>query len=536
MKSFIGSKLSKLFGGDAIRSFAGSISFQFINGKSSGRRNHTRKYPAHISHFLVIVFIMSIAIFGLQNVSARDSSSLGDLNNDRVINMLDVVLLAKAFNSSIGTSRYVPSYDLNNDGAINMRDVVIIAENFNKVLSPETATPTSTSTSTPTPTPTSTPTSTPTPSPENNNWVGTWATSVQLTESNNMPPMGLSNNTLRQVFRVSIGGDKIRFKLSNEHGNSAMTVNSVHLAVSAGSGSIKADTDKALTFGGKESVTIAAGKAVFSDTVDFNVTQSTDMAVTIYFGSVPSSLTGHPGSRTTSYIVTGNKVSASNMASATTTEHWYAIAGMDVLKDSSFRTIAALGDSITDGRGSTTNQNNRWTDNLAARLLANPATSKVGMCNHGIGGNAILSGGLGPTATARFDRDILGQSGIRYLILFEGVNDIGSGASANNLINAYKQFITKAHAKNILVYGATITPFNGNSYYSASHEQARQAVNTWLRTSGMCDAVIDFDAAVRNPSDQSKLMSTYDTGDGLHLSPAGYKKMSDSIDLDLFTK
>ncbi|HEY9060603.1 MAG TPA: GDSL-type esterase/lipase family protein [Pseudobacteroides sp.] len=490
-------------------------------------KKHSKKLSACV--FVLMLILASLAAFTTQTASATPS---GDLNNDGVINMSDVIQLAKTFNSVTGDGKYIASYDLNSDGAINMSDVIIIASKFNTSVA---------NTNTPIPTPTTKP-PTPTVAPTSaaNKWVGTWGTAPQLVEQNNMPPSpGLSNNTLRQVFRVSIGGNQVRFKFSNQYGNSPLVMNSVHLAVSAGSDSIKSDTDKVIKFSGKEAVTIPAGQTVTSDPLDFDLPKLTNMAVTIYFGSVPSALTGHPGSRTTSYILTGNKVTSASMASSVKTEHWYVITGLDVLTEDSYKAVVALGDSITDGRGSTTDKQNRWTDNFADRLLANSATSKVAVLNQGIGGNTVLSGGLGPTATTRFDRDVLEQSGVRYLILFEGVNDIGSASStqtATNLINTYKQFITKAHAKNILVYGATITPIGGSQYDSAIHEQVRKTVNDWIRTSGQFDAVMDFDAAVRNPNDQSKLLNTYDSGDHLHLNPEGYKKLAEVMDLTLFTK
>jgi lysophospholipase L1-like esterase len=316
-------------------------------------------------------------------------------------------------------------------------------------------------------------------------------------------------------------------------------MNSVHLAVSTGGSSINTSTDQALTFAGNQTVTIPVGQTVTSDTLNYALPKQTNMAITIYFGSTSSALTGHPGSRTTSYIQAGNNVNASSMSSASTTDHWYIITGIDVWTDGTSKAVVALGDSITDGRGSTTNGNDRWTDNLANRLLANTVTSKVAMLNMGIGGNNVLSGGLGPTALTRFDRDVLGQSGCCYLIVLEGVNDIGgssSSAVATDLINAYQQFISNAHANNILVYGGTILPFGGSQYDSALHEQARQTVNNWIKTSGQFDAVIDFDAALRDPSNQTRLLSTYDSGDHLHPNVAGYKKMAEIIDLNLFTR
>ncbi|MDP4181153.1 MAG: SGNH/GDSL hydrolase family protein [Bacillota bacterium] len=370
-------------------------------------------------------------------------------------------------------------------------------------------------------------------------WVGAWATSPQLVEDSNMPPdPGLSNNTLRQVVRVSIGGNQLRLKFSNEYGTSPVYMNSVHLAISAGGDLIKLDTDKALTFNGNESITIPVGETVTSDTLDYNLPKLTNIAITIYFGSTPTILTGHPGSRTTSYIQAGNSVSSKAMPSGVPIEHWYIITGIDVITDGSYKAVVAMGDSITDGRGSTTDMQNRWTDNLAKRLQESAATSKVAALNQGIGGNAVLSGGLGPTLLERFDRDALSQSGVRYLIILEGVNDIGLSKTsevASDLINAYREIISKAHANNILVYGGTILPFGGSQYDSSINEQSRQTVNNWIRTSGQFDAVIDFDAALRNPEDHTKLLSIYDSDDHLHPNAEAYKKMAAVIELELFT-
>lgn len=447
---------------------------------------------------------------------AADGLIYGDCNNDGNVDALDFGLFKKYLMDEGHT--YNNTLDLNLDNTVDSVDFAIMKQYMLGKISNLPYTPSGSA----------------------DKWVGTWATAQQLTEASNMPPSpGLSNNTLRQIVHVSIGGNQLRMKFSNEYGNTPVTMNSVHLAIATGGSSVQAGTDKALTFAGKASVTIPAGKTVTSDTLDFNLPKLTNIAVTIYFGSVPSALTGHPGSRTISYIQTGNSADSLSMPSAVTTEHWYIISGIDVLVEDSNKAVVALGDSITDGRGSTTNGNDRWTDNLSASLQENQATSKVAVLNQGIGGNAVLTGGLGPTARTRFDRDVLGQSGVRYLIVFEGVNDIGSSSStavATNLINAYKEFISKAHTNNIIVYGATITPFGGSQYDSAVHEQARQTVNNWIRTSGQFDAVIDLDAAVKNPSDQTKLLSTYDSGDHLHLSAAGYKKVADAIDINLFTK
>jgi lysophospholipase L1-like esterase len=369
-------------------------------------------------------------------------------------------------------------------------------------------------------------------------WIGTWICGQQLVETGNNPPSPyLANNTLRQVVHATLGGSRIRVQFSNKYSSSPVTINAAHIAASAGGATIDANTDAALTFGGSSSVTINAGQEIYCDTLDFNVTPLSNLAVSIYFGAASStSVTGHPGSRTTSYIKAGNFVAAANLSYPTTTDHWYILSGIDLRLDDSYACVVTLGDSITDGRGSTTNSNNRWPDDLANRLHADPSTTKVGVLNQGIGGNAVVSGGLGPTALARFDHDVLGQSGVRWVIILEGVNDIGGNQTAGNLIAAYQQFIDKAHAQNILAYGVPILPFKGSQYDSTAHQDVRQTVNDWIRTSGKFDAVIDLDAAVRDPADPNKLLAAYDSGDHLHLSVAGYQKMADTIDVNLFQR
>jgi lysophospholipase L1-like esterase len=369
-------------------------------------------------------------------------------------------------------------------------------------------------------------------------WVGTWATGPQLTEPGNVPPApGLTNNTLRQIVFTSIGGQQLRLRLSNEFGDGPVTMNAVHVARSTGGNAIDAATDKALTFAGAGCVTIPVGQAVFSDAFAFDLPPLTKVAVTIAFGATPAGITGHPGSRTTSYLATGNVAAAASLSGAVSTEHWYYITGIDVVADTATAAVVTLGDSITDGRGTTTNENNRWPDGLSRRLQANAATNKIAVLNQGIGGNAVVSGGLGPTAMQRFARDVLGQRGVRWVIIFEGVNDIGgsSGQSvATNLINAFTQFVDMAHAAGIKAYGVPITPFGGSMYDSADHQTARATVNDWIRNGGKFDAVIDLDAAVRDPDNPMNLAAAYDTGDHLHLNPTGYQKMADAIDLALF--
>jgi lysophospholipase L1-like esterase len=377
-------------------------------------------------------------------------------------------------------------------------------------------------------------------------WVGTFTASPYY-DSGNQPPSSLSNSVLRQVVHVSLGGSQIRVQFSNLGGNGSVTINSAHIALCkatpAVDSTIDTATDKALAFGGTASVTIAQGKEVWSDPIDFTVPNQGNITITTAFGSVPSQVVGHSGSRTTSYLATGSNVTAASMSSATAFQHWYYISGIDVMADASAKGVVAIGDSITDGRGTDNDKNNRWTDVMAARLQGNAATANVATMNQGIGATNLIGSGTG--AEGRFARDVLGQSGVKYAIIFDGVNDIcSSNASAASMESVYKKLIDAAHAKGVLVFGATILPFNGNSYYSVAHESVRQEVNTYIK-SGAFDGVIDFDAALTDGKNPPGLQATYATWtagnpagstDYLHPGPAGYQKMGDSVDLTLFTK
>ena len=372
-------------------------------------------------------------------------------------------------------------------------------------------------------------------------WVGTWSTAPQLVETSNLPPSpGLTDNSLRQIVRVSIGGDTIRLRFSNEFSISAVTMKSVQIAVSTGGNTINVSTNKELKFNGNSEVTMNAGVAVTSDPIAFNLTPRMDLVITVYFGQTSTNVTGHPGSRTTSYILAGNTTAATDFTGAVMTDHWYIINAIDVLAPSTTACIAILGNSITDGRGSTTNMQNRWPDIFSEALLKDSSTQQIGVLNLGIGGNCVLTGGLGPTGVNRYDRDILNQSGVRWVIIFEGVNDIGrvnsaaaATTTANNLIAAYQQMIDKTHAKNIRIYGGTITPFNGNGYHNQYSELCRNTVNQWIRAKGNYDGCIDFDKTLRNPQDTARLVSSYQN-DGLHPDAAEHKKMGESVDLNLF--
>jgi lysophospholipase L1-like esterase len=374
-------------------------------------------------------------------------------------------------------------------------------------------------------------------------WVGTWATAPQLVEPGNMPPSpGLTNNSLRQVVRVSIGGDTLRVRFSNIFSTNPVTMNSVQIAVSTGGSAIDISTNKELKFNGNPEVTMDAGMAVTSDPIAFKLAPRMDVAITIYYGQTSATVTGHPGSRTTSYLLAGNTTSQTDFAGAVTTDHWYNINAIDVKAKSAAACVAILGNSITDGRGSVTNMQNRWPDVFSESLLKNRKTKNIGVLNLGIGGNCVLSGGLGPTGLNRYERDILDQAGVRWAIVFIGVNDIGrvrnaddATLTANRLIDAYKEMIVKAHAKNIRIYGATILPFNGNGYYNQHSESCRNEVNKWIRTGGGFDKVIDFDKAMRNPHDTTKLLLPAYQNDGLHPDVAGYKIMGKYINTNIFS-
>lgn len=376
---------------------------------------------------------------------------------------------------------------------------------------------------------------------DKNQVVATWTTAIQKVEPHNLAPAPyLAGNSLRQIVEVSFGGKEVSLKLSNEYNTEETEIVGVELARAlskGGNAEIDESTVTALTFGGKKGVTMKPGEVIVSDPVKFRLTPRMDVAITIHFGKVSQKdVTGHPGSRTSSYIAKGN---TNDFSGAVETAHWYYINSLLVKAGKGYGAIAAIGNSITDGRGTTTNGQDRWTDVLSERLLKNKKTKKLSVLNLGLGGNCVLRGGLGPTANSRYDRDVLNQEGVKYAIVFEGVNDLGGSrdgvATANSLIESYKVMIRKAHEKGIKIYGGTIMPFKGNGYYNESREKGRQMVNEWIRTSGEFDGVIDFDAATRDAEQPDRLNPDFlFENDWLHPNADGYRTMGEAIDLKMF--
>jgi lysophospholipase L1-like esterase len=395
--------------------------------------------------------------------------------------------------------------------------------------------------------------------PDGPKWVGSWAAAQQVPETNNeLAADDLRDATLRQIVHLSIGGPRLRVRISNAFGTALLHFTSVHIArpVSPSSAQIEMSTDRALSFSGAADVTVPAGAEYVSDPIALTVAPQSDLAITLHFDEPPIGETSHPGSRATSYLARGDHVGDPDLPGAMKFDHWFNIAGVDVSAPPGVAAVVTLGDSITDGHGATTNGNDRWPDDLARRLLTAAATRApkpahpLGVLNEGMGGNRLLLDGLGPNALARFDRDVLAQTGVRYVIVMEGMNDIGTfgqgpaqpqsahDALVHRITAAYGQMILRARAHGIRVLGGTLTPFSGSNYYKPGpiSEADRQAVNAWIRAPGHFDAVIDFDKALRDPQHPEALLPAYDSGDHLHPSPAGYRAMADAVPLQDFVR
>ena len=368
-------------------------------------------------------------------------------------------------------------------------------------------------------------------------WIGTWATAPQTVVKSFMPyNNNMSNRSVRQVVKVSIGGDMIRLKLSNIYSTEPVVIRSIYIAHAKDSFTIDPKSAKYLKFGNQYKVTIPAGKSTTSDALPYDLKPLQRLAITINYTSAPTVPTVHMGSRTTSYIMKGVTNAHSNFEKAFRENHWYNISGIDVYTmRTDLSSIAIIGNSITDGKCSTDNAQNRWPDVMSEMLQLKYKITNQGVLNLGIGNNrVVVPGGFGVLAKERFDKDVLAQAGVKKVIIFEGINDIGAAKSgysetvARQLIESYQAMIKKAKARRLKVYLGTITPFKGAGYYSPFHEAARQTVNEWIRNQAKnkeVDGILDFAKLLQDPEDDRRMKKEYVSNDWLHPNPTGYKVM-----------
>ncbi|HEY3936745.1 MAG TPA: SGNH/GDSL hydrolase family protein [Bryobacteraceae bacterium] len=385
-------------------------------------------------------------------------------------------------------------------------------------------------------------------------WVVTWGASPapQLADEAQMrtDKLEFDNQTLREIVHTSVGSNTIRVRLSNAYGKETVEIGAAHVALRAQGAGIVAGSDRPLTFSGRSSVSIPPNAPVLSDPVKLDVPAASDLAISIFIPKQAEGAGIHYAAQQTSYIGAGDLTSAASMPDAATITSWVFLTGVDVLAPDSTSAVVAFGDSITDGAHSTTDANHRWPDFLAARLLARHG-KKVAVLDAGIGGNRILHDAktnvrFGVNALARFDRDVLAQPGVKYVIVLEGINDLGHAGtsaplsetvSAEDIIAGLQQLIDRAHEKGLKIFGATLTPFEGTAfpgYFTPEKEVKRKAVNQWIRTGHAFDGVIDFEKAVRDPDHPDRMLPAYDGGDHLHPGDAGYKAMGAVIPLSLF--
>lgn len=383
-------------------------------------------------------------------------------------------------------------------------------------------------------------------------WVGSWGASpIRPLPRNNLPPR-FTNQTIRQITRISAGGDQVRVQFSNEFGTTPLKIGAAHVALSGGGPAIQSGTDKPLTFGGRPSITVPPGAPVLSDPVDLRVTPLGSLAVSLFLPDATDVTTAHPTGVQTAFVSpAGNHAAAPELPVEARFLNRFFLAGVMVRAAARMPTVVTFGDSITDGTLSTPDSNNRWPDHLARRLLAD-ANAPAAVYNAGIGGNRLLTDGAGPSALARFDRDVLAIPGVSHVTVMVGINDIGwpgtalasesERVSVDDMIAGYRQLAERAHARGIRIVGCTLTPFEGTAlqnvgdYYTPEKETRRAAVNEWIRTAGAFDAVIDFDAVIRDPANPRKMQAAFNGGDWLHPGDAGYRAMGEAIDLAIFRR
>jgi lysophospholipase L1-like esterase len=385
-------------------------------------------------------------------------------------------------------------------------------------------------------------------------WVGSWGASP-LPPSPGAGPFpatpSFSDQTVRQIVRLSAGGERVRLRLTNEYGGKAITIGAARVALADGADKLKAGTEHAVTFDGRASATIPAGAPLLSDPIDLKVGDLAALSVSLYLQGDTGPCTCHGVGMQDAYVSAQGDHTQGTFAAAQTIQMRAFLSGVEVLAPRA-QAIVVLGDSISDGVGSTAGANRRWPDLFAERLSARAGGTRFGVVNHGISGNQVLADGAGQSALARFDRDALSVPGLTHVIVFEGVNDLGLGygkldgpiaalmprpaikPTRDAMIAGYRQLIARAHAKGVKIYGATIAPYEGAAYYSAEGEAVRKAINDWIRTSKEFDGVLDFDAAFRDPAKPTQMKDAFQAGDHLHGSDAGYRAVADSIDLALF--
>lgn len=390
------------------------------------------------------------------------------------------------------------------------------------------------------------------PDRHDSHWVASWGTSQMPFGQAEALPAGLwKDGTVRQVVRLSLGGSRLRVRISNAYGSEMLVVNeaSIARAVRPGSSEVEAGSLQSLRFNGSTMVRIPAGAEYVSDPVDMAATSGLDVAVTMHLANASGQQTGHAGARTTTFLAPGRQTTAASLDDAKTVTRWHQLADIEVSAPRPARAVVVIGDSITDGYGATTDANNRWTDHLVQRI-ARDGKRQLAVINAGIGGGRLLREGLGPSLVTRFERDVLARNGVSHAIVFIGVNDIGVQRRSKedtrqaidtmleDLKRAHLQMIDRAHGKGICVIGATITPFMGSDYYGPGrhNEALRQAVNDWMRSGQAFDGVLDFDRVLRDPARPSYLASNYDSGDGLHPSHAGYAALAAAVPLQQFDK
>ena len=382
-------------------------------------------------------------------------------------------------------------------------------------------------------------------------WVASWGTAQMVPETaNELPAANWRDASIRQIVHLSLGGSQVRVRLSNAYGTAPLLVDaaSVARAVAPGRAAIDAATLQVLTFDGRSAVTIPAGAEYYSDPVSLDAPAGADLAISLHFTGEPARQTSHSGARASSFLAAGNRTADADWPGAATVTRWFAIADVDVLAPRAAGALVAIGDSITDGYGVTTDGNDRWTDVLAARLRRDNVP--IGTVNAGIGGGRMLKDGLGPNLVSRFERDVLGRAGVTHALVLIGINDLGNlhrntpdlPADRRQLLAdlrlAHRQLATRARALGVCLIGATVTPYVGSDYYhpEPANEADRQELNAWIRDAGVFDAVVDFDAALRDPAQPQRLAPQYDSGDHLHPSLAGYRAMADAVPLEMLRR